>query len=277
MRVQAGDTILLTGASGGLGEFIARAFSPLRIRLALVDYPPNGLGELQRAIADAGSESAVWSFDLRQPEQRLTLVNEVQRRFGRIDVLVNNAGVEFTSPYHQLSEEQVQSVVDVNLVAPMMLTRLVLPQMLKRKSGHIVCLSSLAGKSGPAFQEPYAATKAALVALTLSLRASYRDSGVSASAIVPGFVDAGIYARLKQRSGCRAPALLTGCSGQDVADAVLRAIRKDLPEVIVNRYPIRPALALAAMSPRLGEWFTTKIGVHDFFRRVFQANGPSED
>lgn len=276
MRVQAGDTILLTGASGGLGEFIARAFARFQVRLVLVDFPAAGLDAVRHAIQTAGSEAVELSFDLRQPHQRVALVEEVHRRFGRIDVLVNNAGVEFTCPYHQLSEAQVQDVIDVNLTAPMMLARLCLPGMLKRGSGHIVSISSLAGKSGPALQEPYAATKAALVAFTLSLRASYRSSGVSASTVVPGFVEAGIYARLKQRSGCSAPALLTGCSGQDVADAVLRAIQKDIPEIIVNRYPIRLALALSALSPRLGEWITARIGVHDFFRRVYQANRHGE-
>lgn len=276
MRVQAGDTILLTGASGGLGEFIARAFARFQVRLVLVDFPAAGLDAVRQAVQTAGSEAVELSFDLRQPHQRVALVEEVQRRFGRIDVLVNNAGVEFTSPYHDLSEAQVQDVIDVNLAAPMMLTRLCLPGMLKRGSGHIVSISSLAGKSGPALQEPYAATKAALVAFTLSLRASYRSSGVSASTVVPGFVDAGIYARLKRRSGCRAPALLTGCSGRDVAEAVLKAIQKDIPEIIVNRYPIRLALALSALSPRLGEWITARIGVHDFFRRVYRANRRGE-
>src|SRR5262249_31974921 len=134
-----------------------------------------------------------------------------------------------------------------------------------------VNISSLAGKSGPAFQESYAAAKAALVAFTTSLRATYRDTGVSASVVVPSFVEAGIYARLKERSGCTAPGLLTGCSAEQVAAAVLRAIRKDAPEIIVNRYPIRPVLALSAISPRLGDWIVTRLGVHDFFRRVIDA------
>ena len=131
--------------------------------------------------------------------------------------------------------------------------------------------ASLAGKSGPAFQEPYAATKAALVGFTVSLRATYRGSGVSASVIVPSFVEAGIYARLKAKSGCSAPALLTGCTAELVAEAVLRAIRDDVPEIIINRYPIRPVLALSALSPRLGDWIVTRLGVHDFFRRVLEA------
>jgi short-subunit dehydrogenase len=163
-------------------------------------------------------------------------------------------------------------MLGVNLEAPMILSRLVLPEMLSRGQGHIVNMSSLAGKSGPAFQEPYAATKAALVGFTTSFRATYRGTGVSASVIVPSFVEAtGIYARLKAKSGCSAPALLTGCSAEQVARAVLRAIRDDVPEIIVNRYPIRPVLALAALSPAIGDWIVARLGVHDFFRRVIEA------
>jgi short-subunit dehydrogenase len=190
---------------------------------------------------------------------------------GPIDILVNGAGVEFNSAYHDLSEGQIGEVLSVNLEAPMILSRLVLPEMLERKQGHIVNISSLAGKSGPAFQEPYAASKAGLVAFTQSLRATYRGTGVSASVIVPAFVEAGIYARLKAKSGCAAPALLTGCSPEQVAQAVLRSIEGDVPEIIVNRYPIRPVLALSALSPRLGDWITARMGVNDFFRRAAEA------
>jgi short-subunit dehydrogenase len=143
--------------------------------------------------------------------------------------------------------------------------------MLQRRQGHIVNISSLAGKAGPAFEEPYAATKAGLVGFTASLRASYRPQGVSASVIVPAFVEAGIYARLKANSGCEAPALLAGCRPEKVAQAVLRSIQRDVPEIIVNRYPLRPILALATLSPSLGNWVSARLGVNDFFRRVVEA------
>jgi short-subunit dehydrogenase len=105
----------------------------------------------------------------------------------------------------------------------------------------------------------------------MSLRSTYRGSGVSASVVTPGFVEAGIYARIKSQSGCSAPRLLGACPPQKVCQAMLKAIRGDLPEVIVNRYPVRPLLALSMLSPRLGEWITSRLGVHEFFRRVFAA------
>ncbi len=153
----------------------------------------------------------------------------------------------------------------------MILSRLVLPEMLERKRGHIVNISSLAGKSGPAYQEPYAATKAALVAFTSSLRATYRNTGVSASVIIPGFVEAGIYANLKAKAGCSAPALMGTSKPETVARAVIRAIERDRPEIIVNPLPIRPLLAFIALFPRAGEWMSNRTGANEFFRKVVEA------
>jgi short-subunit dehydrogenase len=271
MRILAGQTVLLTGASGGLGTYMAQAFAVRKVKLALVAHPGVDLEGLRKSVADSGADAVALTSDLRDPVLRREMLAAVRSRLGPIDILVNGAGVEFNSVYHDLTEDQIGEVLSVNLEAPMILSRLVLPEMLERRRGHIVNISSLAGKAGPAFQEPYAATKAGLVAFTQSLRATYGGSGVSASVIVPGFVEAGIYARLKAKSGCAAPAMLAGCSPVKVADAVLRSIEGDVPEIIVNRYPIRPVLALSALSPRLGAWINARIGVNDFFRRAFEA------
>lgn len=261
---------ILTGASGGLGVFIAEALAREGVNLFLVAYPGDGLAALAESLSRHRVHAVSMALDLRDPGDRKTLVERAQGEFRRIDILVNNAGVEFNGSYHELSEEKITEVLSVNLIAPMLLTHAVLPAMLQRKHGHIVNISSLAGKSGPAFQEPYAATKAALAAFTSCLRATYAGTGVSASVICPGFIETGIYSRLKARSGCDAPALLGACTPQRVASAVVRSIRCDRPEIIINRFPVRPLLAIAALSPTLGAWIIRKIGVHEFFRRAVE-------
>ena len=271
MKIKPGDVVLLTGASGGIGVHFVRSLARLKARLVLAAFPGNLLEELWREIEQGGCESVDLVCDLREPEQRAKLVGLALARFGRVDVLINNAGVEFNSYYHELSETQIGEVLAVNLAAPMMLTRLVLPAMLAQKRGHIINIASLAGKSGPAFQEPYAATKAGLIAFAASLRATYRADGVSASAVVPGFVEAGIYARLKAKAGISAPALVGVSTPESVVRAVIRAIEHDHPEIIVNPTPIRPMLALTALFPRAGEWLADKIGTNDFFRRAVAA------
>lgn len=271
MKIEKSDTVLITGATGGIGSHIVRAFARLGVRLALVAYPGNELAGMQTEIEKLGGESIAIISDLRDRNERQKMVDLVMQRFKRVDILVNNAGIEFTAYYHELKQENILDVLSVNLEAPMLLTQMVLPQMLERRRGQVVNISSLAGKFGPAFQEPYAATKAALVAFTASLRATYQGSGFSASVIVPGFVEAGIYAALKIRTGRAAPALLGVSSPESVARAVVRAINHDRQEIIVNQWPVRPLLALATLSPAFGQWAADKIGSNDFFRRAVEA------
>jgi len=271
MKISAGQTVLLTGATGGLGTFITRALATAGANLALIAYPGAELQKLEGELKRLGGRAFSMSADVRSSADRRAMVEEVHRRFGGIDILINNAGIEYTSYYHDLTEENIRDVIGVNLEGPMLLTRLVLPEMLARKRGHIVNMSSLAGKAGPACQEPYAATKAGLIGFTYSLRGTYRKLGVSASAIVPGFVEAGIYAKLKERSGFAAPALLGTSQPEDVARAVLRAIECDLPEVIVNSMPVRPLFSFSALFPAAGEWLADKTGGNDFFKRVVEA------
>ena len=237
----------------------------------LVAYPGVPMEDLKKTLQSMGARAIALVADLRDHAQRQLVVAEAIKEFGRIDILVNNAGVEFTSPYHQLPEQTVRDILNVNLEAPMILTHMVLPEMLKRKSGFIVNMSSLAGKSSPAFQEPYAASKAGLIAFTSSLRATYRGSGVSATVICPGFVEAGIYARLKANTGCAAPALLGTSQPETVVRAVMRAVHNDLPEVIISRYPFRPLLAFISLFPRGGEAVIRMTGAHAFFERIVEA------
>jgi short-subunit dehydrogenase len=270
MEISRGQTAILTGASGGIGTRIAMAFAARGIDLLLVAFPGDGLGPLSKQLEKQGVRSRCVAADLRSPAGREEVVAEAVEQLGRIDILVNNAGVEYTSYFHELEVARVSEVLAINLEAPMMLTRMLLPFMLDRRNGHILNMSSLAGKSGPALQEPYAATKAALVAFTQSLRGSYRGSGVSASVLCPGFVTAGIYERMVSRTGNAAPVLLAPVSAERVARAAIRAIERDLPEVIVSSWPVRPILALSALFPVLGERIAEAIGVHAFFRRLIE-------
>ena len=271
MKLVAGHTALLTGASGGLGAYIAHALADVGINLALVAYPGLRLQSLRESVEKKGIKAISFSADLRDCSQYSVIVEKVTRELGPIDLLINNAGVETTAAYHDLTERRIKEILTINLEAPMFLTRLVLPRMIERKQGHIVNISSLAGKACPAFQECYAATKAALIAFTASLRATYSGTGVSASVICPGFVEAGIYARLKARTGRSAPALLGVSQPETVARAVVRAVQRDSPEVMINPIPVRPLQATTALFPRLGQWAVARIGAHDFFRQACEA------
>ncbi len=247
------------------------------MNLTLVAFPGTELESVRSAVEKIGVRAITMELDLRDPEQRQRVVSTTLAQFGSIDVLVNNAGVETSAVYHELSEADIENILAVNLLAPMMLTRAVVPEMLRRGRGHIVNMASLAGKFGAGFQEAYSVSKAGVTAFTYSLRGTYRGTGVSASVVCPGFVEAGIYARIKAAVGRPAPGLLGAAvsSPERVARAVVRVIRRDRPEVFVSTVPVRPFLALFPISPALACWVTDNIlGIHDFFKSVAAANPP---
>ena len=163
-------------------------------------------------------------------------------------------------------------MVDLNLVAPLLLTRRALPGMLERGRGHIVFIASMAGKIGAPYEACYVATKAGLVGLTQSLRAEYARAPVGFSVVCPGFVAGdGMYQRMLEE-GFSSNLLIGSTTMAKVVDGVLDAIRRDRPELIEAGRPMRPALALAALAPWLPERLAPRIGLTELFRRVVAAH-----
>ena len=117
MKLRPNQTALLTGASGGLGTYIARALAAYGINQALVAFPGKDLPPLKEELEKNGINAYYLVADLRLKEERQRIVDEVSKTFGQIDILINNAGVEFTAPYHALSEDDITSVIEVNLVS----------------------------------------------------------------------------------------------------------------------------------------------------------------
>ena len=233
------------------------------MRLILVDYEDAGLKEITREITSSSAHVVAIRADLREADQRKRVVREA----GNVDVLINNAGIEFTRYFHTLEADIIHDTIAVNLEAPLHLTNLLLPGMLRERRGHIVSISSLAFV-GTACQEVYSATKAGLHAFTYALRATYKGMGVSASTVLPGFIETGIYSKLMAASGLRAPRQMGTSTPATVVRSVLRVIERDQPEEIVNSLPMRPLLATRASFPRLGEAWISLTGAGAFFKKV---------
>lgn len=273
MKDLRGANVLLTGAAGGLGHHIARALAGEGANLALSGRNVEALEELADETRALGVKVVVVAADLAEPDTARSLPARAEQELGPLDVVVNNAGIELTSAFTDLDPSEIETMTTVNLLAPMVITHAVLPGMLERGRGHVVQIASLAGKAGPPYSEPYAATKAGLVGLTESLRAEYAGSPVGFSVVCPGFVaDEGMYARARDR-GVRGSRLMGESKPQDVARAVLTAIRKDAPELIVNPTPVRPLLALRGFSPRTAEAVLRRAGTDDVFRRMAELSG----
>ena len=269
MHDLAGCTAVLTGASRGIGAYIARALVKERVNLVLAARSAAKLEELAGEARARGVRALAVPTDVADRDALEALVVGAHREFGTIDILVNNAGIVQPLAYHKRQVEDIERMIRVNLTAPLLLTRLVLPGMLEQHRGHIVNMSSLAGKAGPPYDEPYAASKAGLIGFTESLRLEYRGTGVSASVLCPGFVEgAGMSEQLNEGIGLVAPRLLGTVTAEAVAQAVIRAIKEDVPEIIVNSGPVRLLTTLAELSPSLGEWIVRRSGVAALFQKV---------
>jgi short-subunit dehydrogenase len=273
MKELRGSNALLTGAAGGIGGHIARRLADEGVHLVLSGRNTAVLEALRDELRAKGATAEVVTADLADPDQVPVLVERSEAALGPIDILVNNAGIELTSSFTAQTVEELKLYTDVNLLAPMLLTHRVLPGMLRRGRGHVVQISSIGGKFGPPYGSPYGATKAGLVGLTQALRTEYSDAPVGFSVICPGFVnDDGMYARMVA-DGIKAPAAVGATKPRKVTDAVVRAIRDDVPEIVVNQTPMRPMLMLAALSPRTAERLLLRMGVKDVFARAAELRG----
>ena len=153
----------------------------------------------------------------------------------------------------------------------MALTRLVLPGMLERKSGHIVNIASIAAKSGAPYAATYSGTKAELAEWTRALRLELSNTGVHFSTIFPGYVrEIGMFAKF----GVQSPWIIGSCAPCQVVKAVVQAIEKGSLEKIVNSRPLRYSFFLNELSPTLGDWLMRISGLNDFQRRkVIKGDG----
>jgi len=269
MKDLRGKNALLTGASRGLGPYIARALAKKGVNLALTARTADALETTAKEVSALGVNAIAISMDITDQAGRERLLKRAVAANGAIDILINNAGIEWVCEYTNMSAEQIERMIQTNLVAPLMLSRLVLPEMIARGSGHVVTMSSLGGKKGSPYSATYAATKAGLIEWTAGVREELRQTGVSASVICPGFVsDAGMFAVY----GKRAPLLAGESRPEQVADAVIHAIERDLAELTVNPGPTRLMQVANAISPGAVSWLFRSFGVYEFYRQLAEDN-----
>lgn len=256
-------TAIVTGASQGIGTFIAQALAVEGARVVLTARSGDKLESIARGIRERGGEAICVQADVTDDTARANLVKRARIEFERIDILVNNAGVEDIVQYEWQKPDVVRRLIDVNLLAPMLLVRQILPDMLERGCGHIVNVASLAGRTGMPYGAVYSGSKAGLIQWSLSLRAELAGRGVSVSAVSPGFVaDTGMFAR----RNASPPANIGVSRPTQVARAVVEAIRKDAAEIVVNPRPVRVFMALQTISPQFAQRLANKVGLIDFLQ-----------
>ena len=221
MEITQDTRALVTGANGGIGSAIARALHAAGAQLVVTGRRAEAL----RPLADALGARVVVA-DLAHRADVARCMDEA----GDIDVLVANAALPSSGPLMDFETDHIDRALDVNLRAPIMMTRRAVVGMLARRRGQIVLISSISGKVAAPGTSIYAATKFGLRGFALGLREDLHGTGVGVTTIFPGFIrDAGMFADTKvtlpRGAGTRSP--------EDVAAAVLRAIRDDPAEITV--------------------------------------------
>lgn len=239
-----GKVIIITGASSGLGEATARHLAGRGARLVLAARRVDRLEALARDLEAAGAETLVQATDVTQPAQVEALAQAALARFGRIDVLVNNAGIMPLAPLARRKVEEWSRMIDVNIKGVLHGIAAVLPAMTAQQGGHIINVASVAGlKLFTPIGTVYSATKFAVRALSEGLRVE-APAGVRTTLISPGAVES----ELKLHSSD--PESAAGVQAfyqahQIPADSVARAIAfaiEQPPEVDVNEIVLRPTV-----------------------------------
>lgn len=241
MRIE-GRRALLTGATGGLGRAIATGLAGAGAELVLSSRKRDELDALARHLPGTGHSVAV--SDLAEPGAAEALAVAS----GRIDLLVANAGLPASGWLADFTPEQISRAVRVNLEAPMILARLLMEPMIERGEGHLVFVSSLAGKAASPRAALYNGTKFGLRGFALALREDLAGSGsgVGASVVLPGFVrDAGMFAD----SGSKAPPGVGTATPEQVAAGVISAVESNRAEVAVAPLPQRALAHLGHIFP----------------------------
>jgi NAD(P)-dependent dehydrogenase (short-subunit alcohol dehydrogenase family) len=183
-----GQVALITGSSRGIGLAIARRLGRMGARVSLC---ARRKADLESAAADlraAGIEVLAVPTDVTRADAVSKLVSETQRSLGPVDILINNAGIGIFGPFYHQTDADWNSVLDTNLKSAFLTSRAVAPEMIRRKSGHIINISSLAGKSTFANGAIYCASKWGLLGLTGCMAEDLRAHGIRVSAICPGSV-----------------------------------------------------------------------------------------
>lgn len=184
----AGKSALVTGASRGIGLAIAQRLGQLGARVAICARDPKSLDVACARLRAESIDAVAVSADVSRNDQVSSLVEKTLARFGAIDFLVNNAGIGRFGPVQQFSEADFDTVLDTNLKGVFLMTRAVAPSMIARGSGHIVNISSLAGKNFFPGGSLYCASKWGLLGLTYCMGEDLRAHGIRVTAVCPGSV-----------------------------------------------------------------------------------------
>lgn len=257
----SGKSILLTGASRGIGREIALAFAEHGGKLTLAGRNEKALEETRAGVERAGGQAIVVAGDVTDAGWRESVVDQAVEAYGGLDILVNNAGVVSAGGLGDISEEDVNKQLQINLVAPILLTRTALPALRKSGEGAVVNISSIFGLVGMPFYASYGATKAGIAHFSEAMRRELAEDGIHVMTVYPGATDTPMMetAALGDKAGFEydtpqgvAKALVEGLEAGELT--VVRADENSQGMIDANRQAPRDLDAqIREMKPKLKE------------------------
>lgn len=188
--MMSNQVVLITGSSGGLGSVIARSFAAKGYRLALHYFRQTE--EVRKLETELGPQAKAFEADLRNPDQIALMVEQVAEHFGRIDMLINNAGVAFSSISWKQELSDWNEVMSINTDAPFLVSKACIPHLRKQTHARIVHISSIVANRPLAGTSAYAASKGAVQALTRAQAVELARFGITVNCIAPGYFEAGM-------------------------------------------------------------------------------------
>jgi short-subunit dehydrogenase len=227
-----GSVCLVTGATSGIGRATALRLAGLGAQVVSVGRDVLGLDEVGKQTSGLPIRA-----DLSDPADIDLAVQEALAAFGRVDVLVNNAAQGWAGPFTEQDVDGADYLIRVNLIAPIRLTRALLPGMVQRRRGAVINVSSVAGHVGVKNEAVYASTKAGLIGFARSLRYELRGTGIQVTVVSPSVVETAFFERRGRPYGRRFPRPI---APERVADSVVRAIRNGRAQVYVPRWMAFP-------------------------------------
>jgi NAD(P)-dependent dehydrogenase (short-subunit alcohol dehydrogenase family) len=225
-----GQVVVVTGGGRGIGRAIALEFAAEGATTVLAGRRMDALQTAAAEVRHAGGKSDVASCDVMKDEDLSALVDRTIERHGRIDVLVNNAGVVTGGRLDEILRDDIDRIVGVNVWAPLRLTQLALPHMRAARRGTIVNISSFAGRVGTPYLSVYSASKFAMRGFSEALRREVQPDGVHVCAVYPGVTATDMLEAADFPTGLG----MTVATAQQVGQAVLRSVRWRLPEVFIG-------------------------------------------
>lgn len=238
----SGRVALVTGASSGFGEAVALGLAKAGAKVALAARREDRLRDLARRIADQGGEAVVIVADFTDEAQAQRAVRETESQFGRLDILINNAGVMYLEPVATADLSRWRSMIELNLLGLIAATQAALPGMTARKDGHIVNIASTAAHVANPMAAAYSATKFGVAGFSESLRKEVHKDNIRVSVISPGMAATELRDHIAvesvQTAVNSAATAMRQLTAEDVADAILYAVSRP-PHVTINEILMR--------------------------------------